>query len=78
MITMTGRPQYSLSINLTAAILNIALNFTLIPIYGITGAALASLITVAAANCVRVMLVYRTLKMHPYDWSYVKIFLRLW
>jgi len=73
MITMTGRPQYSLYISLTTAILNIALNFVLIPIYGISGAGLASLVTVATANIAKLMLVYRTLKIHPYDWSYLKI-----
>jgi Membrane protein involved in the export of O-antigen and teichoic acid len=73
MITMTGRPQYSLYISLATAIVNIALNYVLIPIYGITGAGLASLVTVATANIARLIVVYRTFQIHPYDWSYLKI-----
>ena len=73
MITMTGRPQYSLYITLMTAVVNISLNYLLIPIYGISGAGLASLVTVAVANSARLAFVYRTLKIHPYDWSYLKI-----
>jgi O-antigen/teichoic acid export membrane protein len=73
MITMTGKPKYSLYINLMTAIVNIVLNYVLIPIYGISGAGLASLVTVATANIARLIVVYRTLRIHPYDWSYLKI-----
>jgi O-antigen/teichoic acid export membrane protein len=73
MITMTGKPQFSLYINLMTAIVNIVFNYVLIPIYGISGAGLASLVTVAMANIARLILVYRILKIHPYDWSYLKI-----
>jgi O-antigen/teichoic acid export membrane protein len=73
--TMTGNPQYELYNNFIVLFLNIILNYLLIPIYGINGAAIASAISVGVSNLYRLFLVYRKLKMHPYKISYLKMIL---
>ncbi|PKR77815.1 hypothetical protein CEY16_07755 [Halalkalibacillus sediminis] len=69
-LIMTGNSLYALYINFMAVIINITLNFLLIPIYGIEGAAFASLISVFVINILRLLLVYKLHKIHPYDVSY--------
>jgi O-antigen/teichoic acid export membrane protein len=73
--TMTGHPQYSLYISIGQAIVNIVLIIVLIPVYGINGAAFASLLSVGGANITRLGLVYRDLHIHPYNRSYLKVIL---
>jgi len=75
--TMTGKPQYELYNNIIVLILNVTLNYIMIPIYGINGAAVASAISVGIVNLFRLGLVYKDLKIHPYEKSYVKIILSI-
>ncbi|WP_156290948.1 flippase [Oceanobacillus salinisoli] len=74
-ISMTGNPSYEAYINVLVVIINVLLNYTLIPIYGIEGAAFASLISLAIANLVRLVIVYKKHKFHPYNFAYIKIVL---
>jgi O-antigen/teichoic acid export membrane protein len=67
---MTGKPQYELYSNIIVLILNIILNYIMIPIYGINGAAIASAISVGFTNVMRLILVYKDLNIHPYNISY--------
>lgn len=73
--TMTGKPKYELYNNFIVLILNIILNYILIPVYGIGGAAVASAISVGTVNFLRLFLVYRDLKIHPYNKDYIKLIL---
>jgi O-antigen/teichoic acid export membrane protein len=53
---------------------NIALNFWLIPKYGILGAAMATGVSYAVINAARIVEVYKLLRMHPYGTNYYKPF----
>ncbi|GEM_PF-1180194 len=73
--SMTGRPRYNLYANLSAIIINIALNMWLIPIMGISGAAIATAVSLLISNVIRLILVYYQLKIHPYSIPFVKVFI---
>ncbi|WP_163527368.1 flippase [Halobacillus ihumii] len=72
-IIMTDKGHYELYNSLFMAILNICLNLWLIPIYGINGAAIASLVAVSIGNIIKLLIVYRNYRIHPYNSGYVKI-----
>jgi len=73
--TMTGKPQYSLYTNFIIIILKFGLNYFLILDWGIIGAAIASAFSVGLANLIRLYLVFRDHNIHPYDISYLKMFI---
>ena len=56
-LQMTGNQHLFQNILLVAAIVNVVLNYLLIPIYGITGAAIASFICVVFWNTIMVLVV---------------------
>ncbi len=65
-ICMTGRSKINMVGKILAALINAVLNISLIPIYGITGAALASMIAVIFVNILGYSLVKRILKVRVY------------
>ncbi|MCM1992149.1 flippase [Oceanirhabdus seepicola] len=65
-ICMTGRSKTNMFGKIVAAILNTVLNFVLIPKMGITGAALASMITVGFVNILGYSIVKRILDVKVY------------
>ena len=71
-LTMTGKHKIELFNSITLASLNIVLNYLLIPIYGSMGAAIATGMSVALINILRLVEVYSIYKIHPYDMSYLK------
>jgi O-antigen/teichoic acid export membrane protein len=75
MNTMTGYPQYELYTNIITLVLNVILNYFFIPNYGIEGAAFSSLIAVAFNNILRLLLMYKNLKIHPFTADYFKVVL---
>jgi O-antigen/teichoic acid export membrane protein len=75
--TMTGNPRYSLYNNFIVLFLNIAMNYMLIPLMGINGAAIATAVSVLIANFIRLFFVYSKLKIHPYSVDYFKITLAI-
>lgn len=52
-LTVLGKVRYILVINLTAAVLNVALTFTLVPMFGAVGAAAALSATMIAHNILK-------------------------
>lgn len=70
---MTGNQQYNLYTNIISLILNITLNYTLIPIMGIEGAAIASFVSIGITNLMRLFFVYKEHKIHPYSKKYVSM-----
>lgn len=70
---MTGHPEYELYNSILAVGVNIFLNYILIPVYGIEGAAFASLISVGLTNVIKLLLVYKEHKIHPYNIDYLKV-----
>lgn len=73
MLAMTGHPEYELYGNLMVMIINIVLNYFLIQQWGIVGAAIASMISVALANLYKLYALYHTLKIHPFNKSYIGV-----
>lgn len=55
------------------AIVNVFMNYYLIPIYGITGAALATLISLGSFNVFKFFFVWIVFKMQPFTWSAAKV-----
>ncbi|SEU09511.1 Membrane protein involved in the export of O-antigen and teichoic acid [Salinibacillus kushneri] len=72
-LSMTGKPVLDMITNFIVVIVNVSLNYTLIPIYGIEGAAIASMVSVGIANIIRLLLVYKMFRFHPYNFGFVKI-----
>lgn len=50
------------------AVANIAFNLWLIPMYGLNGAAISTLISVSCYNLFNLFLVYRKMNMQPFSW----------
>jgi len=70
---MTGYPHSELYISSIVFILNAVLNYLLIPIYGIEGAAIASLISIGILNLLRLYILYNRLNFLPYNKKYLKV-----
>lgn len=71
--TMTGHPEYEIYIGVVVVLVNLFISYFLIPIWGISGAATGSLVSVWLSNFIRLALVYKNHKMHPYNLEYLKI-----
>jgi O-antigen/teichoic acid export membrane protein len=66
-ITITSKKyKYDLYFMLVLVIATIVLNLLLIPIYGITGAALAAMISLVVYNLLRLVFVWYNFKMQPF------------
>jgi O-antigen/teichoic acid export membrane protein len=74
LLPMSGKQDIELINAIVMLILNIALNFWLIPIYGILGAAIATGLSLMLISIARIVEVYKLLRMHPYDTNYHKPF----
>ena len=71
-LAMSGKHVIYLYSNIGMLVLNVILNYFLIPIYGISGAAVATFATVALSNSIRLILVYFMFGIQPYNLSYLK------
>ncbi|MFC1786428.1 flippase [Halobacteriota archaeon] len=67
-----GRTKIIMGCTFFAAALNFILNLYLIPIYGITGAALATGSSLAIFGIIQFLFVYRIAKMQPFRFNYLK------
>ena len=74
LILSMGRTKIILLITSVIAVSNIALNFVLIPIYGITGAAIAMSLSMIFGYALSVIILYRMIGATPYSFSYLKPF----
>jgi O-antigen/teichoic acid export membrane protein len=74
-IVMSGRSSLFFWDNLGAALLNLGLSLVLIPRHGVTGAAVASLTSVAALQGVLAGQAYWLERVHPFEWALAKPFL---
>ncbi|MHC4532312.1 MAG: flippase [Planctomycetota bacterium] len=71
-LAMTGRQDIVMCNNIGACILNIVLNYLLVPSYGIIGAAVATGISITLLNLVTLLEVRIILDMHPYSRQFIK------
>ena len=73
LLMMSGHQIEMIKIQAVNAVLMIGLSLFLVPRLGMTGAALASAITVATTNIWSLAVVRRRLKLFPYDAGYLKL-----
>ncbi|AEA46576.1 polysaccharide biosynthesis protein [Archaeoglobus veneficus SNP6] len=67
-----GEAKFPTIAGFIAAVINFVLNLILIPLFGITGAAIASASTYATANAMISLKLYKDYKIHPFTKNYVK------
>ena len=67
------KTKYKLYITIFTGISNIGLNYLLIPIYGVMGAALATAGTFILAFLIKTLILYRLIELQPIRFSVVKI-----
>jgi O-antigen/teichoic acid export membrane protein len=73
-LSMSGRQNIMMVNNIVLSCLNIILNYMLIPAYGITGAAVASGISIAVFEIIMLLEVYIIMKMLPHSIKIIKPF----
>jgi O-antigen/teichoic acid export membrane protein len=71
-LSMTGKQNALFIYSLAMAIINIVLNYLLIPLYGSYGAAIATGISIATFNLLKLLQVYFYYKIHPYNLQYLQ------
>jgi O-antigen/teichoic acid export membrane protein len=71
-LNMTGNSTWSLINTVVLSVLLIGLNVWLIPLWGVVGAAVASLASIALINLMRLTEVFVLLRLWPYDRSFLK------
>lgn len=71
LLTVLGRPRLLLGIAILGSVLNIVLNYTMIPAYGLTGAALATLISSLAGLTLCTFFLYRLSGIHVFTSKYL-------
>lgn len=71
-LNRSGRPRLSMIDNVGALVLNIGLNLWLIPTHGILGAAIAWAVSLTLVNVVRLLQVWSTTGMLPFDSGVLK------
>lgn len=69
------KTKLNLSSEVVGAISNVLLNVSLIPFFGIIGAAIGTSLSIALKNIVSLIFVYKNLKFNPYNSDYIKIIL---
>lgn len=72
LLAMTDRQRIVMYATVGTVILNVVLNFLLVPRYGIVGSAVATALAMVAVNAVTLMAVKRTLGLWPYTLAYLK------
>lgn len=65
--------KYDLITLILLVVMNIILNIILIPLYGINGAAIATVMSLIIYNVVKVILVFKLFNIHPISIDYLKI-----
>jgi O-antigen/teichoic acid export membrane protein len=71
-LVIFAKPRLIVINNSMGLILNILLNFFLIPLYGMDGAAFATASTFILINILALIQVYRVSRMHPFSYTYLK------
>ena len=72
MLRMTGKPKLHMYGTLAAVVVNLILNFALIPRIGIDGAAIASMVSVTFINILGFSLVKKNFNINPYRFTKLK------
>ncbi|MBO8161760.1 MAG: flippase [Thermosipho sp. (in: Bacteria)] len=71
-LIVIGKSKFDLAANLFAILSNILLNTTLIPTYGLEGAAIATAVSYFVANLLRSYWLYQETRIHPFNGNCMK------
>lgn len=74
LLIMTGKPKIEFSNQIVSLTLNLLLNWYLIPLMGINGAAVATAASISLVNILRLCKNYQELRIHPFS---LRIIIRL-
>jgi O-antigen/teichoic acid export membrane protein len=72
-LIMAGFTGMDLVVYASSFLVDLVLALVFVPIFGIEGAALAQAITLVFSNALRLWLVYRLVRIHPYDRQYARL-----
>jgi O-antigen/teichoic acid export membrane protein len=72
-LIMAGRTGWDLVVYALSFLLDLALSVVLVSAFGIEGAAASQAITITCSNALRLYLVYRFVRIHPYDRHYMRL-----
>ena len=75
MLNMSGRPLWNMVDNIAVLVLNVLLNLALIPRFGIVGSAVAWAVSLGVVNLARLVQVWWTMRMLPFNAGVVRGFL---
>ena len=75
MLNMSGRPLWNMVDNIAVLVLNILLNLALIPRFGIVGSAVAWAVSLGVVNLARLVQVWWTMRMLPFNAGVARGFL---
>ena len=67
--------RYIMFFSIIAALMAVGLNILWIPSMGLIGAAYATLVVIMFTNVLKIILIYKHFKMHPFEWHTIKILL---
>ncbi|WP_048825771.1 lipopolysaccharide biosynthesis protein [Hymenobacter sp. DG25B] len=67
-VVTSPRYRYDLIFNISLALVTVGLNLLLIPAWGLTGAALAALLSLTSINVARTWFVWYSYRMQPFTW----------
>jgi O-antigen/teichoic acid export membrane protein len=71
-LQMSGKQDIELFNMIIAVFINLLINYLLIPEFGIVGAALATGVSIAVLNIIRLLEVFYFFRIQPYDLKYIK------
>jgi O-antigen/teichoic acid export membrane protein len=71
-IGSSNKYKYNTYFNVILAVLAIVFNFLLISDYGILGAGIASFLAMTIVNVIRALFLYKTYKLWPFDFAFLK------
>jgi len=72
-LIMAGRTGWDLVVYTLSFLLDLVLSVVLVSAFGIEGAAASQAITITCSNALRLYLVYRFVRIHPYDRHYARL-----
>jgi O-antigen/teichoic acid export membrane protein len=72
-LIMVGRTGWDLAMYAASFVLDLAVAFALVPHLGAEGAATAQAVTLVASNAARLYLVWRFLRIQPFDRNYLRL-----
>ncbi len=74
-LNISEKYRYNLVLQIALMVLAVVLNYLLLPVLGINGAALATAISIILYNFIKTLLIFKWYKIHPFSSGLIWIFL---